>query len=98
MDALISIYNQMIDRLREERLKLQEQHYFLEKILAASPAGIVTLASHRRCAPLHSGIWPRHFAGRVSSLNSAAEALLQTSGEEAKGKELGNLGSAVGEA
>ena len=26
MDALIRIYNQMIDRLREERLQLQEQH------------------------------------------------------------------------
>src|SRR6185503_16278812 len=77
MDALIRIYNRMIDRLREERLKLQEQHYFLDRILAASPAGIVTL----------------DFDGRVSSLNSAAEALLQTSGEEAKGKELGNLGS-----
>src|SRR3954447_21615306 len=82
MDALIRIYNQMIDRLREERLKLQEQHYFLEKILAASPAGIVTL----------------DFDGRVSSLNPAAEALLQVSGEEAKGKNLEDLGAAVGQA
>ncbi|HEY4574047.1 MAG TPA: HAMP domain-containing protein, partial [Thermoanaerobaculia bacterium] len=81
MDALIRIYNQMIDRLREERLKLQEQHYFLEKILAASPAGIVTL----------------DFDGRVSSLNAAAEALLQVSGETVRGKELRELGS-VGQA
>src|SRR3954447_3113743 len=64
MDALIRIYNRMIDRLREERLKLQEQHFFLEKILAASPAGIATL----------------DFDGRISSLNPAAEALLQVSG------------------
>jgi PAS domain-containing protein len=70
MDALIRIYNQMIDRLREERLRLQEQHYFLEKILAASPAGIVTL----------------DFDGRVSSLNPAAGALLQVSGDEARGR------------
>jgi two-component system nitrogen regulation sensor histidine kinase NtrY len=81
MDALIRIYNQMIDRLREERLRLQEQHYFLEKILAASPAGILTL----------------DFDGRVSSLNPAAEALLQAAGEEARGKTLGELGS-VGQA
>src|SRR4051812_40040075 len=79
MDALTRIYNQMIARLREERLKLQEQHYFLEKILAASPAGIVTL----------------DFAGRVSSLNPAAEALLQVSGEAARGKALGDLGSII---
>jgi len=82
MDALIRVYNQMIDRLREERLKLQEQHYFLEKILAASPAGIVTL----------------DFDGRVSSLNAAAEALLQAAGEEARGKALEDLGSGVGQA
>jgi nitrogen fixation/metabolism regulation signal transduction histidine kinase len=82
MDALIRIYNQMIDRLREERLRLQEQHYFLEKILAASPAGIVTL----------------DFDGRVSSLNPAAGALLQVSGDEARGKVLGELSSAAGQA
>ena len=77
MDALIRIYNQMIDRLREERLKLQEQHYFLEKVLAASPAGILTL----------------DFDGRVATLNPAAEALLQVVGEEARGKELSALAS-----
>ncbi|HEY3569691.1 MAG TPA: ATP-binding protein [Thermoanaerobaculia bacterium] len=81
MDALIRIYNQMIDRLREERLKLQEQHYFLEKILAASPAGIVTL----------------DFDGRVSSLNPAAEGLLQVSGEAVRGKSLGDLGAIIGQ-
>jgi nitrogen fixation/metabolism regulation signal transduction histidine kinase len=43
MDALIRIYNDMIGRLRDERLKLQEQHYFLDRVLTASPAGILTL-------------------------------------------------------
>jgi two-component system nitrogen regulation sensor histidine kinase NtrY len=80
MDALIRIYNQMIDRLREERLRLQEQHYFLEKVLAASPAGILTL----------------DFDGRVAALNPAAEALLQVAGEEARGKELSALASPAG--
>ncbi|HEY9422124.1 MAG TPA: HAMP domain-containing protein, partial [Thermoanaerobaculia bacterium] len=59
MDSLIRIYNQMIDRLREERLKLQEQHYLLDRILNASPAGIVTL----------------DFDGKVSSMNPAAAEL-----------------------
>ena len=80
MDALIRIYNRMIDRLREERLKLQEQHYFLEKVLAASPAGILTL----------------DFDGRVATLNPAAEALLQVVGEEVRGKELSALASPAG--
>src|SRR3954462_11162546 len=60
MDALIRVYNQMIGRLREERLKLQEQHYLLDRILPASPAGIVTL----------------DFDGRVTSLNPVAGKLL----------------------
>ncbi|HEV2853315.1 MAG TPA: ATP-binding protein [Thermoanaerobaculia bacterium] len=77
MDALIRIYNQMIDRLREERLKLQEQHYFLEKILAASPAGIVTL----------------DFDGRMDSINPAAEHLLQLAPENVRAKNLPETGS-----
>jgi nitrogen fixation/metabolism regulation signal transduction histidine kinase len=77
MDALIRIYNQMIDRLREERLRLQEQHFFLEKILAVSPAGVATL----------------DFDERVSSLNLAAEALLEAPLGRAMGRRLADLGS-----
>ena len=43
LDDLVQIYNRMVDHLREERIRLQEQHYFLEKILNASPSGILTL-------------------------------------------------------
>jgi two-component system, NtrC family, nitrogen regulation sensor histidine kinase NtrY len=60
MDALIQIYNEMIGRLRDERLKLQEQHYFLDRVLSASPAGIVTL----------------DFDERIDLLNPSAEKLL----------------------
>lgn len=60
MDALIQIYNDMIGRLRDERLKLQEQHYFLDRVLSASPAGILTL----------------DFDGRVELLNPSAARLL----------------------
>ena len=60
MDALIRIYNQMIERLREERLKAQEQHYFLDRVLTASPAGILTL----------------DFDGRIDLVNPSARVLL----------------------
>ncbi len=76
MDSLIRIYNQMIDRLREERLKQQEQHYFLDRVLAASPAGVLTL----------------DFDARVSSLNPAAEKLLEVAAAEIQGKEVGLAG------
>ena len=61
MDALIRIYNEMSERLRDERLRLQEQNYFLDRLLAASPAGVLTL----------------DFDGRVSGINPSARALLQ---------------------
>jgi len=41
MDDLIAIYNDMIDRLREERLAAEERHQLLQKIVQASPSGIL---------------------------------------------------------
>lgn len=82
MDALVRIYNQMIDRLRDERLKLHEQHYFLDRLLSASPAGVLTL----------------DFDGRVSSLNPSARELLQVREDEALGRplpEISSLGAAL---
>ncbi len=49
MDKLIDVYNAMIDSLREERLRLQEQHYLLQKIVTASPSGIVLFDFEDRC-------------------------------------------------
>lgn len=87
MDALVRIYNQMIERLRDERLTLQERNYFLDRLLSASPAGVLTL----------------DFDGRVSSLNPAARELLQVGArarldDEALGRpldEIGPLGEAL---
>lgn len=43
VDALVETYNNMIDTLREERTLLQEQHYFLRKLIEASPSGILIM-------------------------------------------------------
>nr|WP_068891445.1 ATP-binding protein [Pedobacter panaciterrae] len=43
MDELIDVYNQMMDALREERTRQEEQHFFLEKLIYTSPTGIVIL-------------------------------------------------------
>jgi len=56
MDTLIDIYNRMIDRLREERLAAEEQFQLLQKIVEASPSGIVLC----------------DFDGKVESMNPAA--------------------------
>jgi two-component system nitrogen regulation sensor histidine kinase NtrY len=43
MDELINVYNKMLDELRSERVKQEEQHFFLEKLINTSPTGIVIL-------------------------------------------------------
>ena len=61
MDALIRVYNEMIDRLHEERLAGEEQQQLLQKIVEASPSGIVIC----------------DFDGRVQQMNPAARKLLR---------------------
>ncbi|MEL6123024.1 MAG: ATP-binding protein [Bacteroidota bacterium] len=43
MNTLIEVFNIMLDRLSEERLRTQEQAYFLENIVRAAPIGMVLL-------------------------------------------------------
>jgi len=75
-DRLIGVYNQMVDTLRTERLTIQEQHYFLDKILQASPSAILIL-DHE---------------GTVSYANPSALALLQAPGGAVTGRKVGGLG------
>lgn len=60
MDTLIEVYNRMIDRLRDERLAAEEQQQLLQKLVDASPAGIVIC----------------DFDGRVQQMNPAARRIL----------------------
>lgn len=43
LDELVSVYNEMIDNLRGERTQTEEQHFFLRKLIQASPTGILIL-------------------------------------------------------
>jgi len=43
IDAMIGVYNRMIDTLRDERARGREQEGFVQKLIAASPSGILTL-------------------------------------------------------
>ncbi|HWW62305.1 MAG TPA: ATP-binding protein, partial [Thermoanaerobaculia bacterium] len=60
VDTLVGVYNTMLDRLREERLAAEEKHQLLEKIVRASPAGIVIC----------------DFDTRIEQMNPAATALV----------------------
>jgi two-component system nitrogen regulation sensor histidine kinase NtrY len=69
MDLLISVYNEMIDQLRQERVKQEQQHFFLEKLIHTSPTGIIIL----------------DFNDHIHQVNPAALALLGMSLEELRG-------------
>jgi len=59
IDAMIAVYNRMIDTLRDERARGREQEGFVQKLIAASPSGILTLDHD----------------DRVSLINEAADRL-----------------------
>lgn len=72
LDRLCAVYNRMVDSLRDERQRLQEQNYFLARVLAASPSGVVTF----------------DFDACIATVNPAAEKLLQLPASELLGKKL----------
>ncbi|MGH9238532.1 MAG: sensor histidine kinase [Vicinamibacterales bacterium] len=79
VDALGSVYNRMVDSLRDERTRLQEQQHFLADVLRVSPSGIVVL----------------DFDGGIASVNPAAERLLGAAGSHLTGTRLADIGSRV---
>ncbi len=78
LDELIEVYNRMADHLRDERVRSEESERFLERVLAAAPSGVVTLDLDER----------------IATLNAGAERLLGVRGVEARGRRLGDLGTA----
>ena len=77
MDRLIGVYNRMIDQLREERLRVREQNELLDRLVEASPGGIVIC----------------DFEGGVEELNPSAEGLLGVTRDAALGGALSDLES-----
>lgn len=53
IDKLIGVYNNMIDHLRQERTKQEQQHFFLDKLIQTSPTGIIILDYDDRIAELN---------------------------------------------
>jgi two-component system nitrogen regulation sensor histidine kinase NtrY len=60
MDELIAVYNQMMDELRTERTRQEQQHFFLEKLIQTSPTGIVIM----------------DFDGKIQQINPKAEQII----------------------
>ena len=79
MDQLIDVYNRMIDALRMERTRQEQQHLFLEKLIYTSPTGIVIL----------------DYDERVRQINPKALALLGAAENDFMGKDVGQLSHPV---
>jgi nitrogen fixation/metabolism regulation signal transduction histidine kinase len=80
MDQLIDVYNRMIDELRDERTKQREQHYFLERLIHATPTGVLIL----------------DLEDKISLLNPAAATLLRASADEILGRTCDDLPGVLG--
>jgi signal transduction histidine kinase len=72
IDALVELFNAMLSRLHEERVRQEEQQAFLARVLDASPLGVVTL----------------DLDDRIDSTSRAAAALLEVSAETLHGTPL----------
>ncbi|MCX2741169.1 sensor histidine kinase [Pontibacter anaerobius] len=75
LDELVKVYNRMIDQLRQERVAQAEKHFLLDKLIQASPAGIILLG----------------FDNQVESINPAAQRYLGQKAEELRGKHISQL-------
>jgi len=69
LDQLIGVYNRMLDALRQERVSQHEQSVLLERLIKASPAGILVL----------------DFGGGITSANAAAARALALPAETLTG-------------
>jgi signal transduction histidine kinase len=77
VDRLIHVYNQMIDHLRLERQRVQEQRYFLSHVIDVTPSGMLVL----------------DFDGRIELCNPAALRLSERSEGELRGRRPGETGA-----
>jgi nitrogen fixation/metabolism regulation signal transduction histidine kinase len=75
VDRLVDAYNRLSEVLRSERVRLQEQQWFLSRIVEASPIGIVTLDLDHQ----------------IDTANPAAERLLGLAHAQLLGRRLDQL-------
>jgi nitrogen fixation/metabolism regulation signal transduction histidine kinase len=74
-DRLIEVYNKMIDQLRQERIKATETHFFLQKLIEASPAGIIVLNTKNKIQSINAAaqnIFNLNFEDKEFEINDLA--------------------------
>lgn len=81
VDQLVATYNKMLESLRFERMRTQETHYFLEKIIHAS----------------HTGLLIFDYDGQLTRINPSAEGMMDVHSSAILGTIVGNLPSPFAE-
>lgn len=76
-DRVVSVFNRMMEQLKNERLRLREQNHFLDLMINASPMGVVITT----------------LDDEVSQLNPMALKMMNIRFEEALGKRLPDIDS-----
>lgn len=80
-NKLISIFNKMMDQLKDERLQVREKKHFLDLLIQASPQGVIIL----------------DFDDHISEINPSGLRLLDINNiNEVKGKKLSDSGISIG--
>jgi len=64
-DRIVQVFNKMMDQLKEEKLRVQEQNRFLDLLISASPMGVIML----------------DFDGHITMMNAAALRFLEVNDE-----------------
>ena len=81
-DRIVSIFNRMMNQLKEERLRLREQNHFLDLLISVSPMGVVILTLDKRISMAN---------------NTALKFLDEESEDEILNKDMSELGSSLAE-
>lgn len=76
-DRIVSVFNKMMERLKNERLRLREQNHFLDLLIDASPMGLLIVS----------------LDGQITQCNPMAKRMLGLPGQGVEGSRLANIDS-----
>ena len=82
-DRIVSIFNRMMDQLKEERLRLREQNHFLDLLISVSPMGVIILTLDEQISMVNKAALKFLDAGAEDDvLNKTMDELTGTLAEE----------------
>lgn len=81
-DRIVEMFNEMMGRLKNERLRIREQNHFLDLLINESPMGVIVLDRH----------------DRIGMLNKAAAEMLGIRREDAAGRSAAEMDGQLAQA